>query len=244
LTTGGGLLTLADFSQFIARGTIGTGVTISGNRVCVNAGRLSTFTGTLSGINIGFQVDDLQVGALGAIGLLSTLPAAATTFFIDHQGTAQSRFGGSIGLSAGAGAIDWLLTRIAANVASLADGDSFRITTGSLFMGATGQVQLTSVVDDRLDLASGDDFRLVLGDLQFAGTAERISRAAGLLQFFAATRHVFDAPIELASFTVATLPAVAPAGQFIFVSDETGGATTAFSDGVNWRRSQDLTIVA
>ena len=50
--------------------------------------------------------------------------------------------------------------------------------------------------------------------------------------------------MQVGSFTVATLPAVAPAGQIIFVSDETGGATTAFSDGTNFRRVHDRAIVA
>ncbi len=47
----------------------------------------------------------------------------------------------------------------------------------------------------------------------------------------------------LPSYTVATLPAVVEGG-LIYVSDETGGATTAFSDGTNWRRSQDRTVVS
>ena len=45
------------------------------------------------------------------------------------------------------------------------------------------------------------------------------------------------------SFTVATLP-TAVTGGFIYVSDETGGATMAFSDGTNWRRVQDRAIVS
>ena len=45
------------------------------------------------------------------------------------------------------------------------------------------------------------------------------------------------------TFTVATLPTVV-AGGFIYVSDETGGATMAFSDGTNWRRVQDRAIVS
>ena len=45
------------------------------------------------------------------------------------------------------------------------------------------------------------------------------------------------------TFTVATLPSQV-AGGFIYVSDETGGATMAFSDGTNWRRVQDRAVVA
>ena len=46
------------------------------------------------------------------------------------------------------------------------------------------------------------------------------------------------------SYTVATVPSASIAGGFIYVSDETGGATMAFSDGTNWRRVQDRAVVS
>lgn len=49
---------------------------------------------------------------------------------------------------------------------------------------------------------------------------------------------------KLRSYTVATVPSAAPAGLMIYVSNETGGATVAFSDGTNWRRVQDRAVVA
>lgn len=45
-------------------------------------------------------------------------------------------------------------------------------------------------------------------------------------------------------YTVATLPSAADTAQIIYVSNETGGATLAFSDGTNWRRVQDRAIVS
>lgn len=47
------------------------------------------------------------------------------------------------------------------------------------------------------------------------------------------------------SFTVAGVPAAATyARGLIYVSNETGGATIAFSDGTNWRRVQDRAIIS
>jgi len=47
------------------------------------------------------------------------------------------------------------------------------------------------------------------------------------------------------SFTVATLPdATTNAARLIYVSNETGGAVPAFSDGTNWRRVTDRTVVS
>lgn len=52
------------------------------------------------------------------------------------------------------------------------------------------------------------------------------------------------APLGLKSYTVATLPAATTAGQMIYVSNESGGATPAFSDGTNWRRVADRAVVS
>ena len=51
--------------------------------------------------------------------------------------------------------------------------------------------------------------------------------------------------IQAKTYTVATVPTASsyPRGV-IYVSNETGGATLAFSDGTNWRRVQDRAVVS
>jgi len=61
--------------------------------------------------------------------------------------------------------------------------------------------------------------------------------------------RVRPGPFPLTGYTVATLP---PAGEhagsdfssLVYVSDEAGGATLAFSDGVQWRRVTDRASVS
>jgi len=49
----------------------------------------------------------------------------------------------------------------------------------------------------------------------------------------------------LPDYTVATLPSAANNARcLIYVTNETGGATVAFSDSVNWRRVQDRAVVS
>lgn len=49
----------------------------------------------------------------------------------------------------------------------------------------------------------------------------------------------------LNSYTVATVPDATKSEQnIIYVSDETGGAVPAFSDGTNWLRATDRTIIS
>jgi hypothetical protein len=51
-------------------------------------------------------------------------------------------------------------------------------------------------------------------------------------------------PVGVGSYTVSTLPAAAMTGQLIYVSNESGGAVPAFSDGANWRRVTDRAVVS
>lgn len=50
--------------------------------------------------------------------------------------------------------------------------------------------------------------------------------------------------VQLPSYVVADVPVATTAAGMIFVSDETGGAVPAFSDGTNWRRVTDRAIVS
>lgn len=54
------------------------------------------------------------------------------------------------------------------------------------------------------------------------------------------------APMRLVSYTVAGVPsaATAGAGAQIYVTNEVDGAVPAFSDGTNWRRVTDRTIIS
>lgn len=50
---------------------------------------------------------------------------------------------------------------------------------------------------------------------------------------------------QAVSYTVLTVPsAVTYARGLIYVSNEAGGATLAFSDGTNWRRVQDRAVIS
>lgn len=52
--------------------------------------------------------------------------------------------------------------------------------------------------------------------------------------------------VKVKSYTVAGVPSAATngAGAMIYVSNETGGAVIAFSDGTNWRRVTDRAVIS
>lgn len=80
--------------------------------------------------------------------------------------------------------------------------------------------------------------------------------AAGITDFFGASNPTLfqitnagtasvAGPFGTATYTVATLPTASSwASHHIYVSDETGGYTMAFSDGTNWRRVTDRAVVS
>lgn len=68
---------------------------------------------------------------------------------------------------------------------------------------------------------------------------------AELLTVYNAIKNIAVNTHVLAEYTVANLPnAVTNPRMVIYVSNESGGAVPAFSDGTNWRRVTDRIIVS
>lgn len=111
---------------------------------------------------------------------------------------------------------------------------------------------------------SGADTKLVWENFGVGGTARAFaagidqsdgakwklsrSNALGTNDVLIADASKLEAalPFKLKSYTVATLPsaATAGAGAMIFVSNESGGAVPAFSDGTSWLRVTDRVVVS
>lgn len=81
---------------------------------------------------------------------------------------------------------------------------------------------------------------------------EPIANNAGMaprvwVLFFTQIKRLLDnsMPWQLPSYAVSTVPSAADfEGCIIYVSNESGGKTIAFSDGTNWRRAQDRAIIS
>jgi hypothetical protein len=82
----------------------------------------------------------------------------------------------------------------------------------------------------------------------FARSGDNVARITigptGDTTIASATNTTFTTPPVVPSYTVAGLPSASPAAQLAYVTDETGGAVLAFSDGTNWRRVTDRAIAA
>ncbi len=75
------------------------------------------------------------------------------------------------------------------------------------------------------------------------GLVTLTANQAGDLGTVTVDGYVTPGVFILPTHSVNNLPNPAPAAQVIYVSDESGGAVMAFSDGTNWRRCTDRAIV-
>jgi hypothetical protein len=75
----------------------------------------------------------------------------------------------------------------------------------------------------------------------FAPVSGVVVNVAGVLKRWGGSAYV---PVALPSYTVAGIPSATVVGQMIYVTNESGGAVPAFSDGTNFRRVTDRAIVS
>jgi hypothetical protein len=119
-------------------------------------------------------------------------------------------------------------------------GSAFRVTNVG---NVTAQTVQTGVVEgvvfqpitDYGAITSSANITIDYGAVNETGTVPAIGDFEYVSDIFGPTGD---------SFTVSALPNAAQPGQMIFVSNETGGATMAFSDGTNWRRITDRAVVS
>jgi hypothetical protein len=134
---------------------------------------------------------------------------------------------------------------------SIADTLTLVAGSGIAIVADTGNDSITIAT-----IGSGDSIFATGGEM---GTIEdAVTQEEDLGEITAAVTESYDLSsivtdgviypdqLVLPSFTVAEVGDLnaSPAAQIIFVTDETGGAVPAFSDGTNWRRVTDRNIVS
>jgi hypothetical protein len=124
------------------------------------------------------------------------------------------------------------------------------------FSAGTGITLVADPVNDTLTIAAAGQGSEVFVDGADFGTIEEVVTTTDDLGLITETLTsqadlgeivtsgvFYPTQLVLPSFTVSTLPSATIPAQMIYVSDATGGAITAFSDGTNWRRTSDRSII-
>lgn len=222
-------------------GTLSTTTTWTADGAMTITGGLSATTGAFSGAVATTDTTDATsttTGSLKTAGGLGVAKAAWIGGLLDVAGAATFNSTAKI------------------NGAAASNRDFYFTTAGSL----RWVVRANSDAESGSDV--GSDFYIINRDDSgnFLSNAFFIKRSSGnvVVGGNADAGYKFDvqgtsrftgamtlgAQLNLKSYTVATLPSAATAGGLIYVSNESGGATTAFSDGTNWRRTSDNAIVS
>ena len=119
-------------------------------------------------------------------------------------------------------------------------GDAFSVDDGVTWYeveSVDSNTQITLATNFDGSTASSASYAIIRLSPAWSLASDLATRLGDLLDSI-------DNDFQLASYQVATLPSASPAGRIVYVSDETGGATVAFSDGTNWRRVQDRAVVS
>ena len=168
-----------------------------------------------------------ESGASSFAGIIASNTAAARMVF------KGARARGTLAAPGAVAAGDWTFSLLGAGY----DGAATRGTAG-----------ITFVVDGAVS-AGAVPQRIVLETGTAASRVERLRvNASGEVGIgkTAAAGVLLDVngPVCIASYAVAGLPSAAQPGQLIHVSNESGGAVIAFSDGSNWRCVTDRAVVS
>lgn len=146
-----------------------------------------------------------------------------------------------LGIGVAADAVNLLSVKTAAVLFSNLGAD-LRLKLNKAAAVDTGSVLLQTGFSGRAEvgLCGDDDLHLkVSPDGSAWSDAVVVSSGSG-------SRVSVDGAVRVKSLSKAALPIAATqgAGAILFVSDEAGGATLAFSDGTSWRRVADLAVVS
>lgn len=200
----------------IANGTSNVNVVSSGGNVTVGIGGTSNVAVFSSeGLAVTGNITGNGVGLSGIDTFKTVAVTGGNTIVADS-------IADTLTLSAGSGIV----------IVADATTDTITISTGgsgdSIFATGGDMELVTDVVTATLDLGLVTEAVTENNDLGALVTS-------GI---------IYPNMLVIPTYTVATLPAVSPAAQMIYVSDEIGGPVPAFSDGTNWRRVTDRAIVS
>ena len=227
--------------------TAGDNIEITGNNtsktvtIGVTGISLNSIANGTSNVTVVSSGGDVTVG-VGGVGNVAVFSAAGLAITGNITGNGASLSGintfSNIAVSGGN--------------ACLADGiaDTLTLTAGS------GIVLIADSATDTITIAASGSGQSIFdtgGDMGLITQTPVASEDLGLITASVTESYdlgsivtsgiiVADA-LVVPTYTVTTLPPADPAAQIIFVSNESGGAVLAFSDGTNWRRCTDRAIV-
>jgi hypothetical protein len=250
------------FGNIYANGTAVLANTV-GDTVTFTAGDNIAITGNASAKSVTIAVSGISLNSISngtsnvsvvssggnvTVGIADSTVATFTTVGLEVSGTISGNGTALTGINAFGNIVVAGESTVAAGNTSdtltFAEGSGISIVTDA----ANNIITIGSVATDSIFATGGDmglvtDAVTVSEDLGLITDVFTVEYDLGLL----VTAGIIQPDsLILPTKTVAQLANLSanPAAQFVYCSDESGGAVPAFSDGTNWRRVTDRSIVS
>jgi hypothetical protein len=227
--------------------TAGNNISITGNNtsktvtIGVTGISLNSISNGTSNVNVVSSGGNVTVGVAGTSNV-----AVFSSGGLAISGNITGNGAGLSGINAFGNILVDGETTVSADSTSdnltLASGSGIEITTDSanntVTITSTGQVSIFAIGG-----IMGTITEPVTND-QDLGLITDVATVTYDLETIVLGGLVYPTQLILPTYTVSSLPSASPAGQFVYCSNESGGAVPAFSDGTNWRRVTDRAIVS
>jgi len=229
--------------------TAGNNISISGNNtsktvtIGVTGISLNSISNGTSNVNVVSSGGNVTVGVAGTSNI-----AVFSSNGLDVTGNITGNGSSLTGINAFgtitvSGQTD-VVADLTSDTLTLAAGSGISITTNAI----SDTVTISSISTESI-FATGGDMGTVTEvvtsteDLGNTTSAVTVSYDLGTET---TSGIVSPSLLLLPSYTVSQLGSLSasPAGQFVYCTDESGGAVPSFSDGTNWRRVTDRAIVS
>jgi hypothetical protein len=209
-------------------------ITVGSVRI-FNLGSQSVFVGDSAG---NFTLTAINSTALGRAALNSLTSGNGNTAIGSQAGLAITSGASNTLLGTGAG----ILVSTGASNILLGGGAGANITTGTnnIVIGSTISAQ-SATTDNQLSIQN-----IIFGTGNSATGTTVSTGNIGIGVTAPSAKLDVDGAVKVKSYTVAGVPSASTngAGSVIYVSNESGGAVLAFSDGTDWRRVTDRAVIS
>jgi hypothetical protein len=229
------VVTVNNYGNLVIGGLESITISVTGN---ANVGNL----GTAGQITATGNLTAAGVTSLGNItaGNISTTGNVAALFLL---GNGASLSGISTFKTVAVTNGNSVVADSIADTLTLTAGIGIEITTDD----ATDSITITGTGGGQSIFNTGGSLGLITEPVNVAEDLGEISVAVSeqydLGTIIISEQLLYPRQLVFPSYTVAGVPSATPAGQMIYVSNESGGAVPAFSDGTNWRRVTDRAII-
>jgi hypothetical protein len=251
------------FGNIFANGTAVLANTV-GDTVTLTAGDNISITGNASAKSVTFAVTGISLNSISNGTSNVTVVSSGGNVTVGVAGSEVAEFSGS-GL-----AVTGNITGNGAGLSGINVFSNVTIDGGNSILADSISDTLTLIAGDGISLTgnatadsitialtgSGDSIFVTGGDMGTVEEAVTQEQDLGLVTDAATTEIdmgtivtggvIYPDQLVIPTFTVAQLAnlSATPAAQFVYCSDESGGAVPAFSDGTNWRRVTDRAVVS